>query len=146
MINYRAYALRAAPEKRVGALRPSFSSLAWLWSLFATAIFASSAAGQAKAKECEVRIGWSSEGQFIQDEACGIHQVAKEKGFFDLELSGSKKYQFRFRANNVSTKDEIVRRVGYVCELIGSKRAVFSANRGRERALIVSFSCDDARG
>ncbi|WP_419740413.1 hypothetical protein [Ruegeria sp.] len=109
-------------------------------------MFAFSTAGQAKAMECEVRIGWSSEGQFIQDEACGIHNVAKAKGFFDLELSGSKKYQFRFRANKESTKDEIVQRVGYICDLIGSERAVFSANRGRERALIVSFSCDDARG
>ncbi len=105
-----------------------------------------SATSSAGAQECNVLIGWSSKGQVIQDDVCGIHYVAKEDRFSDLELSGSRNYQFRFAAQNDSTKEMIVQRVGYLCDLAGSDRAVFTANRGNNLALVVSFSCGKARG
>ncbi|WP_282021640.1 hypothetical protein [Ruegeria faecimaris] len=130
----------------MGEKRPPFSPLAYFWSLLLAVTLAFSASEQAEAKVCSVLIGWTSEGQFIRDEACETHYIAKERGFSELKLSGSQKYQFRFRASKDSTKDVIVKRVGYVCGLVGSDSAVFTANRGTRNALIVSFSCNGIVG
>ncbi|MEX0329522.1 MAG: hypothetical protein AB3N07_12435 [Ruegeria sp.] len=125
----------------MGENRPPFSPLTYLWFLLLATTLAFFASRQAEAKDCSVLVGWTSEGQFIRDEACETHYIAKERGFSEIKLSGSQKYQFRFRASKGSTKDVIVNRVGYVCGLVGSDSAVFIANRSKRNSLIVSFSC-----
>ncbi|MEW2917917.1 hypothetical protein AB1A64_12660 [Ruegeria sp. ANG10] len=125
----------------MGEKRPPFSPLTNLWFLLLAATSAFSASGQAEAKDCSVLIGWTREGQLIRDKTCETHYIAKERGFSELKLSRSQKYQFRFRASKDSTNDVIVNRVGYVCGLVGSDSAVFTANRGKRNSLIVSFSC-----